>query len=93
VWNQLHILSTVAHPLVIRLFGAYASEHHLVLVLEYAKGGELYERIEADDDFGERQSIYITRRLLEAITYLRNHCVAHRDIKPENILFLEANFD
>jgi serine/threonine protein kinase len=93
VWNELHILSTITRPLVIRLFGAYASERHLVLVLEYAKGGELYERIEADDDFGERQSIYITQRLLEAVAYLHDHRVAHWDIKPENVLFLDTNFD
>lgn len=56
------------------------------LIMEYASGGDLFDKIAPD--FGIRESLahYFFWQLLSGIHYCHTQGVCHRDIKPENIL-------
>jgi serine/threonine protein kinase len=60
-----------------------------VLVMDYAPGGNLRDRID-NGPISLTDALHIFRQVCTAMTYLRSHGVLHRDLKPENILFAEA---
>lgn len=93
LWNELHLLYRLDFPSIVHLYDAYASERHLLMVLEYAQGGELYDRISQREEFLEWDAVAIIQELLKAVKYLHDNKVVHRDIKPENILFMDQSDD
>lgn len=74
------------HPHVLRCLGE--RRHHSLhyLFLEYAQGGELFDRIEPDAGMRPRDARRYWRQLAAGLAYLHARGVAHRDIKPENLL-------
>ena len=62
------------------------------IVLENAKGGEIFDYIEESGPFSEDESRYYFRQLLDGLQYCHSKGLAHRDLKPENLL-LDRHFD
>jgi serine/threonine protein kinase len=58
----------------------------LGLCLEYANGGELFERVKAAGRFEEDMARFFFQQLLSGVQYLHDNGVAHRDLKLENTL-------
>jgi serine/threonine protein kinase len=56
------------------------------LVLELASGGELFDRITADEGCDEDVARGYLTQLLEGVSYCHSRGVCHRDLKPENLL-------
>lgn len=54
--------------------------------MELAEGGDLFDKIEADEGVGEDIAHFYFSQLVSAIGYMHSMGVAHRDIKPENVL-------
>ncbi|XP_022130015.2 serine/threonine-protein kinase grp [Pieris rapae] len=79
------------HPHVLRCLGARQHGDVHYLFLEYAQGGELFDRIEPDAGTGEAAARRYWRQLLDGLRYLHSRGVAHRDIKPENLLLDHHN--
>nr|XP_049696326.1 serine/threonine-protein kinase grp isoform X1 [Helicoverpa armigera]XP_049696327.1 serine/threonine-protein kinase grp isoform X1 [Helicoverpa armigera] len=74
------------HPHVLRCLGERTHQGLHYLFLEYAPGGELFDRIEPDVGMREEDARRYWRQLLSGLGYLHGRGVAHRDIKPENLL-------
>ncbi|CAG9785349.1 unnamed protein product [Diatraea saccharalis] len=74
------------HPRVLRCLGERTHQGLHYMFLEYAQGGELFDRIEPDVGMSARAARRYWRQLLEGLRYLHGRGVAHRDIKPENLL-------
>lgn len=50
-------------------------------------GGELFERVVADDfTLTERDCILFMRQICEGVDYMQSKSVVHLDLKPENIM-------
>ena len=56
-------------------------EKQISLILELVLGGELFERIVANQYFSEKDASEIAQQCFEALAYVHGHGVAHRDIK------------
>ncbi|KAK4496507.1 hypothetical protein PRZ48_012487 [Zasmidium cellare] len=56
------------------------------MALELAEGGDLFDKIEADEGVGEDVAHFYFTQLVSAISWCHGKGVAHRDIKPENML-------
>ena len=54
--------------------------------MELAEGGDLFDKIEADEGVGEDVAHFYFTQLCSAISWCHGKGVAHRDIKPENML-------
>lgn len=81
--NNLMISS---HPFIVKLCYAFQSDNQFHLVLEYAPGGDLYERISRDGKFSiERTKLYIAELAL-ALQYLHSKGIIYRDVKSENVV-------
>ena len=91
--REIEIMAEVDHRRMVKLYEVLECDEEICLVMQLAKGGELYDRLVAEGRFGEDDAKVILFQLLEAISELHSMGVVHRDIKPENILFLENSED
>ncbi|KAJ1617178.1 kinase-like domain-containing protein, partial [Pavlovales sp. CCMP2436] len=85
--TELEVWQTLDHRHVCKLYGSVREGKYLILFLEHAAGGELFERIIARETvFVEKEASRFMRQLLSAVSYLHDCGVIHRDLKPENLL-------
>ncbi|EJD04671.1 kinase-like protein [Fomitiporia mediterranea MF3/22] len=85
-FNEIRILSRLRHTNVIRCYGAFENNNVWVAVLEYAKGGHVFDRLKSAQYVSEQVFAYYARQMVDAVCYLHKNKVIHRDLKPENFL-------
>jgi len=94
-WQEVEILRKLdSHPCVISFHDVFDSPSMFVIVLELAKGGELFDYVLEDykaKTFDEKATKIQFYQILSAVEYLHEMNVCHRDIKLENILLAEKN--
>ncbi|KAL1418707.1 hypothetical protein MTO96_025739 [Rhipicephalus appendiculatus] len=78
------------HENIIKYYGHRKDGNHQYIFLEYASGGELFDRIEPDCGVDQAVAQKYFKQIMAGVEYLHAKGVAHRDLKPENIL-LDAN--
>uniref|UniRef100_A0A672M0A9 non-specific serine/threonine protein kinase n=1 Tax=Sinocyclocheilus grahami TaxID=75366 RepID=A0A672M0A9_SINGR len=73
---------------VVDLHQVYETASEMVLVLEYAAGGEIFNQCVADRDeaFKEEDVKRLMKQILEGVSFLHGNNVVHLDLKPQNIL-------
>ncbi|KAI8617039.1 kinase-like domain-containing protein [Chytriomyces sp. MP71] len=84
--QEIGILMAVSHPCIIKLDGVFDMPKTVNIVMEFAKGGELFDRIITKGKFTEDETRVIMIQLFNALDYLHAREIVHRDLKPENIL-------
>lgn len=84
--QEIGLLMSCTHPLITCIRDVFDVGSGLYLILEFAAGGELFDRIILKGHFSEDETRNIFRQLLGALQYLHKNSIVHRDIKPENIL-------
>jgi serine/threonine protein kinase len=89
--KEIEMLKRLTHDGCVRLLDTYSTDSALYIVMEFIKGGELFDRIVAKGKLSEKATQILTRRLLEAVAYLHHQGIVHRDLKPENILLLHKD--
>lgn len=61
----------------------------MVLVMEFAAGGELYDYLSERKVLAEDEARRVFRQISTAVYYCHKHKICHRDLKLENILLDE----
>ncbi|KAI8835785.1 kinase-like domain-containing protein [Chytriomyces cf. hyalinus JEL632] len=89
--QEIGILMAVNHPCIIKIGGVFDLQDTVNIVMEYAKGGELFDRIIERGKFTEDESRILMIQILHALAYLHQREIVHRDLKPENILLATAD--
>eukprot|EP00344_Euplotes_crassus_P003383 CAMPEP_0196995726 /NCGR_PEP_ID=MMETSP1380-20130617/1792_1 /TAXON_ID=5936 /ORGANISM="Euplotes crassus, Strain CT5" /LENGTH=706 /DNA_ID=CAMNT_0042411491 /DNA_START=310 /DNA_END=2430 /DNA_ORIENTATION=- len=85
--NEIEILKVCQHPSIIRLLDIFENETDIYLVMEYMKGGDLFDYLQRRDfTIPEDLACDFAHQIATAIFYLHSYGVAHRDLKPENII-------
>ncbi|KAH9751376.1 serine/threonine-protein kinase SRK2A [Citrus sinensis] len=74
------------HPNIIRFKEVVLTPTHLAIVMEYAAGGELFERICNAGRFSEDEARYFFQQLISGVSYCHSMQICHRDLKLENTL-------
>jgi calcium-dependent protein kinase len=54
--------------------------------MEYCQGGELFDRIIAQQKFHENSAAKIMQQMISAVRHLHVNGIVHRDLKPENFM-------
>ncbi|XP_077273485.1 nuak family kinase 1 isoform X4 [Temnothorax americanus] len=84
--REIQIMSSVQHPNIIHIYEVFENREKMVLVMEYAAGGELYDYLSERKVLGEHEARRIFRQIATAVFYCHKHKICHRDLKLENIL-------
>jgi len=77
---------SLQHPNIIRFKEVVLTPTHLAIVMEYAAGGELFERIQEAERFSEPEARYFFQQLICGVSYCHFMNICHRDLKLENTL-------
>ncbi|XP_066543381.1 serine/threonine-protein kinase 17B [Amia ocellicauda] len=78
--------ATRANSRVINLHDAFETDHDIVLLLEYAAGGEIFDHCVSEERLPERHITRLLRQTLEGVHHLHQCSLVHLDLKPQNIL-------
>lgn len=86
--QELAILEQLTHPNIIKFKEAVKDARDFYIVTHFNSGGELFDRIVADDyPMTESLVAKIVKDMLQAVRHLHERNIVHRDLKPENWLF------
>ncbi|KAL9158649.1 hypothetical protein ABFS82_08G083100 [Erythranthe guttata] len=77
---------SLRHPNIIRFKEVVLTPTHLLIVMEYASGGELFDRICSAGRFSEDEARYFFQQLISGVCYCHSMNICHRDLKLENTL-------
>lgn len=86
------ILSYVSHPFLVSLQYAFQTDEKIYFVMEFMKGGELFQHLKRVKQFTEDQAKHIAACLVLALGHLHNKDYIYRDLKPENVLMDHNGF-
>ncbi|NWI14471.1 NUAK2 kinase, partial [Crypturellus soui] len=88
--REIEIMSSLNHPHIIAVHEVFESSSKIVIVMEYASKGDLYDYISERQRLSEREARHFFRQVVSAVYYCHKNGIVHRDLKLENIL-LDAN--
>ncbi|KAL3524044.1 hypothetical protein ACH5RR_016878 [Cinchona calisaya] len=86
--REISVMGLVKHPNVLQLYEVMATKTKIYFVLEYAKGGELFNKV-AKGRLKEDIARKYFQQLITAVDFCHSRGVYHRDLKPENLLLDE----
>eukprot|EP00930_Biecheleria_cincta_P009474 TRINITY_DN11122_c0_g1_i1.p1 TRINITY_DN11122_c0_g1~~TRINITY_DN11122_c0_g1_i1.p1 ORF type:complete len:425 (-),score=69.77 TRINITY_DN11122_c0_g1_i1:143-1417(-) len=91
--NEVRVLSSLKHPYIVSYRESFTEHKNLAIVMDYADGGDLHQRIqrtrEAGKTFPEEKILRWATEATLALKYLHDKHVLHRDLKSQN-LFLTS---
>ena len=91
--SEVIVLADLDHPCITKFKEVLTSEKCTTIVMEYARGGELFDRVVEDYDknnLTERMAKFQFYQIVEAVRYLHSKQVCHRDLKLENLLLSDT---
>ncbi|KAM3620918.1 uncharacterized protein V6R79_003632 [Siganus canaliculatus] len=88
--REIEIMSTLCHPHIITIYEVFENKDKIVIVMEYASRGDLYDYICEKRNISEREARHFFRQIVSAVHYCHQNGIVHRDLKLENIL-LDGN--
>ncbi|KAI9567517.1 kinase-like domain-containing protein [Boletus coccyginus] len=92
--KEMKIHAALKHRNVLEFVSAVVVElkykHHYVpgiyMLLEFAAGGDLFDKIAPDVGTGEDVAHLYFKQLVDGMDFIHTQGVCHRDLKPENLL-------
>jgi len=86
--NEVQVLSMLKHPNIIAYSESFFEEKALMIVMEYAQGGTMYNLIEERKGklIDEDEIIRLFVQIALAIHHVHQRSILHRDLKTQNIL-------
>ncbi|XP_042250350.1 serine/threonine-protein kinase NIM1 [Thunnus maccoyii] len=88
--REITSMESLQHPNVVRLYEVVETPSRLFLVLEYAGGGDLHNKIYNEGKLSDNTSKVAFAQILSAIKYMHDISIIHRDMKAENVLFTSS---
>lgn len=86
IMREISTMKLIKHPNVVCLQEVMGSKSKIFIVLEYATGGELFDKIVNHGRMEEAEARRYFHQLINAIDFCHSRGVYHRDLKPENLL-------
>jgi len=91
--KEVNILQQLHHPCITKVLDVVETTFELVIVMEYAEGGDLERQVKMDSVMGrlsETTAKFQFYQICHTIAYLHSKQICHRDLKLANILLMES---
>jgi serine/threonine-protein kinase len=88
--DEAEIAARFHHPNIIQVYEVGEVEGQGYLVLEYASGGSLQQKL-AGDPQPPREAALLIEPLARALHYAHQRGIIHRDLKPANVVLAEED--
>jgi len=72
VWREIDVLRSLDHPNIVRLHEVYDEPKKLYIVMDYASGGELFERLVQRKRYSEADAAAALHDVVSGIAYLHS---------------------
>jgi protein-serine/threonine kinase len=73
-------------PFIVHMFHCWQDDVHVYMLLEYAAGGELYNRLLAKKRLPLNVVKFYIAEIALALQFLHSQGIAYRDLKPDNVV-------
>ncbi len=90
--TEKRVLCTFVHPFLVSLKHTFHTDTKIYFVMEFLRGGELFQHLKRVVRFKEDQARFFCACLVTAIGHLHNADYIYRDLKPENILLDDQGY-
>jgi len=87
--TERNVLSYINHPYIVSLHYAFQTQPYLVLVLQFAPGGNLQHLIDRERRLQEPLARLYAAEILLGLCHLHERHIVFRDLKPDNIVIDE----
>jgi serine/threonine protein kinase len=79
---EITLLKALRHPNIIHLEDVFHSSTRIHMVMEYMRGGELFDYIVKRGYLNELEASGLVLKISSAIAYMHENNIVHRDLKP-----------
>ncbi|KAI3901026.1 hypothetical protein MKW92_014039 [Papaver armeniacum] len=86
--REISGMKLVSHPNIVQLYEVLATKNKIYFVIEYVKGGELFNKV-VKGKLKESVARKYFQQLISAVDFCHSRGVYHRDLKLENLLLDE----
>jgi serine/threonine protein kinase len=84
--NERKVLGNSTSPFIVKLHYAFQTPDRLFMVMDYARGGELFTHIRRLGRLPEDMARFYAAEILLGMDWLHERGIIYRDLKPENVL-------
>ncbi|KAL1463047.1 hypothetical protein WDU94_014838 [Cyamophila willieti] len=89
IHHEIALLSLCSpSPRIVKLHDVFQTDKELIIVMEYAPGGDMQTIIDDNLVPFESDVVKFMQQLVEGLAYLHHRKIAHLDIKPQNIVMM-----
>ena len=89
--SQITTMKLLDNEHIMKMVDCFEDSDYFYIVMEIAKGGDLFERIVSKGWLRDKEAVNIFAQILTAVSHMHNRNIMHCDIKPENILLMSPS--
>lgn len=86
LFREVRIMKLLNHPHIVKLYEVIDTPDELYLIMEYVKGGEIFDYLVAHGKMKEDVAKKHFIQIVAAVDHCHKLKIIHRDLKAENIL-------
>lgn len=89
VKREIAVLKLIDHPNILKLYDVLETSDRLYLVLEWIKGGELFDFVIKRGKLDKELALRLLAQVISGLECCHANSICHRDLKLENLLLDE----
>ena len=90
-FREIELLRRIDHPNIVKIIDIFKNSRNAIIIIEYCKGGCLFDRIRMHKDWHEGLVAYYFRQICSAVAYLHRNGITHSNLTPESFSFCDKS--